>query len=37
MEQLQSGMSSSEGQAASADIPNFATGGATIFISEIEA
>ncbi len=34
---LQSGMSSSEGQAASADIPNFATGGATIFISEIEA
>jgi hypothetical protein len=30
-------MSSSEGQAASADIPKFATGGATIFISEIEA
>jgi uncharacterized protein (TIGR02118 family) len=37
MEELQSGMSSSEGQAASADIPNFATGGATIFISEIDA
>jgi hypothetical protein len=30
-------MSSPEGQAASADIPNFATGGATIFISEIDA
>ena len=37
MEQLQGGMSSPEGQAASADIPNFATGGATIFISEIDA
>lgn len=37
MEQLQGGMSSSEGQAASADIPNFATGGATIFISEVDA
>jgi uncharacterized protein (TIGR02118 family) len=37
MGELQSRMSSSEGQAASADIPNFATGGATIFISEIVA
>ena len=35
MERLQSGLSSPEGQAASADIPNLATGGATIFISEI--
>ncbi len=37
MEQLHSGMSSPEGQAASADIPNFATGGASIFIAEIDA
>ena len=37
MEQLQGGMSSPEGQAASADIPNFATGGATVFISEVDA
>jgi uncharacterized protein (TIGR02118 family) len=37
MGQLQDGMSSPEGQAASADIPNFATGGATIFVSEIDA
>jgi len=37
MERLQGGMSSSERQAAFADIPNFATGGATIFISEIDA
>jgi len=37
MERLQGGMSSSEGQTASADIPNLATGGATIFISEIDA
>lgn len=34
---LQGGMSSSEGQAATADLPNFATGGATIFASEIDA
>jgi len=34
---LQDGMSSPEGQAASADIPNLATGGATIFVSEIDA
>jgi uncharacterized protein (TIGR02118 family) len=34
VEQLQSGMASSEGQAAAEDIQNFATGGATLFISE---
>ena len=34
VEQLQSSMGSSEGQAAAEDIPNFATGGATLFISE---
>ena len=34
VEQLQSGMGSSEGQAAAEDIQNFATGGATLFISE---
>ena len=37
MEQMQSGMGSQEGQAATEDIPNFATGGATIFISEVDA
>ena len=38
MEQLQSGMSSPEGQAAANnDIPNVATGGATVFICEIDA
>ena len=37
MEQLQSGMATLEGQAATNDIPNFATGGVTIFISEIDA
>jgi len=37
MEQMQSGMGSHEGQAATEDIPNFATGGATIFISEVDA
>jgi uncharacterized protein (TIGR02118 family) len=36
MEQLQSGMATPEGQAAAEDIPNFATGGATILISEID-
>jgi uncharacterized protein (TIGR02118 family) len=36
MEQLQGGMSSEEGQAAVADIENFATGGVTIFISEVD-
>jgi uncharacterized protein (TIGR02118 family) len=37
MEQLQNSLASQEGQAAVGDIPNFATGGATIFISEIDA
>jgi uncharacterized protein (TIGR02118 family) len=37
IEQLQSGMSSPEGQAAANDIPNVATGGTTIFICEIDA
>ena len=34
VEQLQSSLGSSEGQAAAEDIQNFATGGATLFISE---
>ncbi len=34
---MQSSLSSEEGQAAVDDIPNFATGGVTIFISEVEA
>ena len=34
VEQLQSSMGSSEGQAAVEDIQNFATGGVTLFISE---
>ena len=37
LDRLQSGMSSPEGQAAAADLPNFATGGATIFVSEVDA
>jgi uncharacterized protein (TIGR02118 family) len=37
MEQLQDGMGSEEGQAAVADIENFATGGVTIFISEVDS
>lgn len=37
MGRLQNGMSSPEGQAASADLPNFATSGAIIFISEVDA
>ena len=36
LEQLQESMSSPEGQAAADDIPNFATGGATMFVSEVE-
>ena len=36
MDRLQSGMSSPEGQAPPADLPNFATGGATIFVSEVD-
>ena len=34
VEQLQSSMSSSEGRAAAEDLQNFATGGATLFISK---
>jgi uncharacterized protein (TIGR02118 family) len=37
MEQLQSSLSTPEGQAPPNDIPNFATGGATIFISEVDS
>ena len=37
IEQLQSGMATLEGQAAANDIPNFATGGAALFIAEIVA
>ena len=37
MEQLQGGMGSEEGEAAVADIENFATGGVTIFISEVDS
>ena len=36
MESLQAGMATPEGQAPPADLANFATGGATIFISEID-
>lgn len=32
-EDLQAGMGSAEGQAAAADVPNFATGGVTMFIA----
>lgn len=34
VEQLQKAMGSPEGQAASADVPTFATGGATLMIAE---
>ena len=37
IEQLQSGMAAQEGLAAANDIPNYATGGATLFICEIDA
>lgn len=37
MGRLQGSLSSPEGQAVTEDIPNFATGGATIFVSEIDA
>jgi uncharacterized protein (TIGR02118 family) len=37
IEQLQGSLSMPEGQAAPNDIPNFATGGATIFISEVDS
>jgi len=37
MEQLQSSMATEEGQAAAKDIPNVATGGATVFIAEVDS
>jgi uncharacterized protein (TIGR02118 family) len=37
MEQLQSSLAAPEGQAAANDIPNYATGGATLFFCEIDA
>ena len=37
VEQMQSGLSSDEGQAVSADFQNFATGGVTLLISEVDA
>ncbi|MDD7942175.1 EthD family reductase [Actinomycetospora lutea] len=33
MESLQSGMGSEAGQAAAGDVPNFATGGVTMFVA----
>jgi uncharacterized protein (TIGR02118 family) len=36
MNALQAGLGSEEGQAAVNDIPNFATGGVTIFFAEID-
>ena len=36
MDALQAGLESDEGQAAVNDIPNFATGGVTIFFAEID-
>jgi uncharacterized protein (TIGR02118 family) len=36
MDALQSGMGSEKGQAAVDDIPKFATGGATMFIAEVD-
>jgi uncharacterized protein (TIGR02118 family) len=36
MDQLQSALVSPEGQETAQDIQNFATGGATIFVSEVE-
>ncbi len=37
VEQMQAGLGSEEGQAVTADFQNFATGGVTLFISEIDA
>ena len=34
---MQESLSSPEGKAATDDIPNFANGGATVFVSEIES
>jgi uncharacterized protein (TIGR02118 family) len=36
MDALQAGLGSEQGQAAVNDIPNFATGGVTIFFAEID-
>lgn len=36
-ERMQESLASPEGSAAAGDIPNFATGGATMFVSEVEA
>ena len=36
MDALQAGLGSAEGQAAVADIANFATGGVTIFFAELD-
>jgi uncharacterized protein (TIGR02118 family) len=36
MSALEAGFASEEGQAAVNDIPNFATGGVTVFIAEID-
>jgi uncharacterized protein (TIGR02118 family) len=36
MDELQAGLGSEQGQAAVNDIPNFATGGVTIFFAEID-
>lgn len=35
MEQFQASMGSAEGRATGRDVPNFASGGATMFISEL--
>ena len=37
MERLQSSLSTPEGQAPPNDLPNFATGGAKLFISEVDS
>jgi hypothetical protein len=36
MDALQAGLGSAEGQAAVNDIPNFATGGVTIFFAVVD-
>jgi uncharacterized protein (TIGR02118 family) len=37
MEQMQTGLASGKGQAMAADAQNFATGGLTLFVSELDA
>jgi uncharacterized protein (TIGR02118 family) len=37
VEQMQAGLGSEEGQAVTADFRNFATGGVTLLISEVDA